>query len=454
MWGALDAGDDDAPARVLVRDGGVWLGGPLAVDDLALGAVATALLAAADLGAARSGGAAATVEVSREHVALSFHSERNALRAGRNAGAMFAPLSRFVRCRDGGWARTHANYPHHAAALRRALSLDPTAEGDAAVSELERAAAAITAETLEDGVVAEGGCAAALRSQEQWEAHPAGAAVAAQPVIRANPDAAADVPLVLDRPRSVARPAEGVRVLDLTRVIAGPVAGRTLAALGADVLRVDPPHMPELPAQHLDANPGKRSALLDLGEEAAREELLAGADVVLCGYRPGALTRYGLEPSALAERHPGLVHVSLSAWGLEGPWRERRGFDSLVQVASGIARECAAGPAAPGALPAQALDHASGHLMAAAALVGLARRARGERAPAADLSLARTAAELLRLQRPERERDACTAQADPERHRVAFADVQMIAPPGRLGGEPLRWSHGPRPYGSDAARWS
>jgi crotonobetainyl-CoA:carnitine CoA-transferase CaiB-like acyl-CoA transferase len=453
MWGALGAGDQDAPGRVLVGDDGAWLGGPLAVDDLALGAVATALLAAADLGAARSGGPAAAVAVSGEHVALSFHSERNTLLAGRAAGAMFAPLSRFVRCSGGGWARTHANYPHHAAALRRALSLDPAAEADAAVSELERAAAATTAEALEDAVVAEGGCAAALRAWEQWEAHPAGAAVAAQPLIRANPDAAAVVRLAPGRHPGAARPAAGIRVLDLTRVIAGPVAGRTLAALGADVLRVDPPQMPELPAQHLDANPGKRSSLLDLRDEDTREALLAGADVILSGYRPGALAPYGLEPSALAERHPGLVQVSLSAWGLEGPWRERRGFDSLVQVASGIAGECAAGAGAPGALPAQALDHASGHLMAAAALVGLARRVRGERAPAASLSLARTAAELLRLPRPGREHDACTGQADPERHRVAFGDVSMVAPPGTLDGEPLRWAHGPRPYGSDAAHW-
>ena len=125
-------------------------------------------------------------------------------------------------------------------------------------------------------------------------------------------------------------------MLDLTRVIAGPVAGRTLAALGAEVLRIDPPALPELPEAHLDTGPGKRSALLDLADAERREALLAGADVLLTGYRPGSLDRFGLD------RHPQLVHVSLSAWGTAGPWAGRRGFDSLVQVASGIAAACAA----------------------------------------------------------------------------------------------------------------
>ena len=167
-----------------------------------------------------------------------------------------------------------------------------------------------------------------------------------------------------------------MRVLDLTRVIAGPVAGRTLAALGAEVLRIDPPGLPELPEAHLDTGPGKRTALLDLADAERREALLAGADVLLTGYRPGALDRFGL-----AERHPDLVHVSLSAWGTSGPWAGRRGFDSLVQVASGIAAACAAPDGTPGVLPAQALDHGTGHLMAAAALRGLAARERGEAGP-------------------------------------------------------------------------
>jgi hypothetical protein len=399
-------------------------------------------VAAADLAEARGLGRPAA-SLSAEHVAVSFTSERHARVRAAPGGAGFAPLSRMVRCRDG-WARTHANYPHHEAALRRALRIEGTP------SELEAAALGMGAVELEDAVVAAGGCAAALRTESEWAGHPAGAAVA-----RATP--AGVEPRVVQpqaeqlRARcgaSAFRPALGVRVLDLTRVIAGPVAGRTLAALGAEVLRVDPPGLPELPEAHLDTGPGKRSALLDLADAGRRDALLAGADVLLTGYRPGALDRFGL-----VERHPHLVHVSLSAWGHEGPWAGRRGFDSLVQVASGIAAACAAkggrGEFTPGVLPAQALDHGTGYLMAAAALRGLAARERGEPVAAARLSLARTAAELLARPR----RDGGTRPADPDRFRVAFGDVELIAPPGALDGVPLSWSHGPRPFGRDEAAW-
>jgi crotonobetainyl-CoA:carnitine CoA-transferase CaiB-like acyl-CoA transferase len=232
-------------------------------------------------------------------------------------------------------------------------------------------------------------------------------------------------------------------VLDLTRVIAGPVAGRTLAALGAEVLRIDPPALPELPQAHLDTGPGKRSAFLDLADVERREALLAGADVLLTGYRPGALDRFGLGD------HPHLVHVSLSAWGTTGPWAGRRGFDSLVQVASGIADACVAPDGTPGVLPAQALDHGTGHLMAAAALRGLAARERGEPLMRARLSLARTATGLL-----ARSRTTTPARAaDPDRFRVAFGDVSLIGPPGSLDGVPLAWAHGPHALGSDEPRW-
>jgi crotonobetainyl-CoA:carnitine CoA-transferase CaiB-like acyl-CoA transferase len=410
-----------------------WFGGPLDVDGLAVDAVSEALQAAAELAEARGLGRPA-VSVSAEHVAVSFVSERHARVGGEPSGAGFAPLSRMVRCRDG-WARTHANYPHHEAALRRALGIE------ADVAQLEAAAAERSAVELETAIVAAGGCAAALRTEAEWRADPAGAAVAAAESAVPRPEAE----LARTRRREgAARPAAGLRVLDLTRVIAGPVAGRTLAALGADVLRIDPPALPELPEAHLDTGPGKRSAVLDLADGERREALLAGADVLLTGYRPGALDRF-----RLGDRHPHLVHVSLSAWGTSGPWAARRGFDSLVQVASGIAAACAAPDGTPGVLPAQALDHGTGHRMAAAALRALAARERGEPVVPARLSLARTAAELL-----ARPRTTAPARSpDPDRFRVAFGDISLIAPPGALDGVPLAWAHGPRPLGSDEPCW-
>jgi crotonobetainyl-CoA:carnitine CoA-transferase CaiB-like acyl-CoA transferase len=433
-WSAL--GGEPAMLETLdITRRDAWLGGPLAVDELAVAAVASALIAAAELSSARGAGRP-SIKLDAEHVALSFRSERHVRIGGKPRPAGFAPLSRFVRCADGGWARTHCNYPHHAAALCKALGIEPTVEA------LEAAAARRGAEELENAVVAAGGCAAALRTADRWASHPAGRAAAAAPLVEWG--RAHSAPTLRDRP---------IRVLDLTRVIAGPVAGRTLAALGAEVLRVDPPHLPELPEQHIDTGPGKRAAVLDLADGPRREALLAGADVVLIGYRPGALTRFGITPDALAARHPGLVQVSLCAWGFTGPWANRRGFDSLFQVASGIAGACAAPDGTPGALPAQALDHATGHLMAATALRGLAGRARGEPVAPARLSLARTAAALLATTRPQRAATAATGAADPERHRVTFDEISLIAPPGALDGVALRWPHGPRPLGGDPPSW-
>jgi hypothetical protein len=474
LWGALGGAAQELE-RVRVSDRCAWLGGALAVDELALGAVSSALLAAGQLARAR-GREAPEVELSGEHVALSFHSERHVLLDGRPAGGGFAPLSRFVRCAGGGWARTHGNYPHHAAALARALGFDPGLQGEDALRALQSRALELDAVALEDAVAEADGCAAAVRGAEQWRAHPAGRAAGADPLVAweehgahgasasggaggAGRAAGAEDSRKLPALGDPTRPAAGVRVLELTRVIAGPVAGRTLAALGAEVLRVDPPALPELEAQHLDSDPGKRSALLDLADAERREALLAGADVVLIGYRPGSLDRFDMRPEQLAARHPQLVQVWLSAWGAGGPWAARRGFDSLVQAASGIAMECAGangegdGDGTPGALPAQALDHATGHMMAAAALVGLARRERGQSASAARLSLARTAHELLSAPRRPPGESEPVGRADPDRHRVSFGELSLIAPPGRLNGVELGWSRGPTPFGRDAPRW-
>jgi CoA-transferase family III len=432
---------------------GRWLGGPLAVDELALGSAAVALLSAAELAAARTGRRPA-VSLSAEHVALSFRSERHLLVGGTSSGSPFAPLSRMLRCADGRWARTHGNYPHHAAALAGALGFDLTGEDARDVTALEVAAATSDAVALEEAVIAAGGCAAALRSRGAWAEHPAGRSVASQPLIAWDHDLGLRPRRALPSCASSARPCDGIRVLDLTRVIAGPVAGRTLAALGAEVLRVDPPALPELRLQHLDTGPGKRSAIVDLADADRREALLAAADVVLIGYRPGALDRFGLGSEQLARRHPQLVQVRLSAWGAAGPWARRRGFDSLVQVATGIAAACADADGAPGVLPAQALDHATGHLAAAAALRGLLRRATGEPIAPARLSLARTAQTLLDLPRPARSTAPETELADARSHRVAFGEIELIGPPGALDGEPLRWDHGPRPLGGDDATWA
>jgi crotonobetainyl-CoA:carnitine CoA-transferase CaiB-like acyl-CoA transferase len=369
-WAAL--GGDPLPEDALRVAGATGLAGPLPVPDLAVGAVAAQLLAACERRGRRL-----AVELDAGAVGASFRSERHARQGGAPLGSGFAPLSRFWRTADG-WLRLHGNYPHH-----RAAALAVLGDGDPAA-----AIAAWRAEDLETAVVEAGGAAAAVRSRGGWAAHPQGAAVDRLPLLSLT--RVAD-----DPPRDVAL--DGLRVLDLTRVIAGPVATRTLASHGADVLRLDSPRLPEDPAGLLETGPGKRHAVVDLASRSGRataEELLAGADVVVQGYRPGALDAFGLDPASLCERHPHLTVVRLRAWGAGGPWEGRRGFDSLVQAASGIADTLATADG-PGALPAQALDHGTGHLAAAAALRALTRRRAEGGVWSAELSLAQTAHRLL-----------------------------------------------------------
>jgi crotonobetainyl-CoA:carnitine CoA-transferase CaiB-like acyl-CoA transferase len=393
------------PAPDVEVTGTTGLAGPLPVPDLAVGVVAAQLLAARLLAPGDP------VRVDAAHVGLAFRSERYAAVDGRPVGPGFHPLSRFWPTADG-WLRLHANYPHHRAAALRVLGEDVGAT-----------ALAWPAEELESAVVAAGGAAGAVRTAGAWAASPQGRAVAAAPLVRLRRTA--------DGPVRAAS-AAGLRVLDLTRVIAGPVATRTLASHGADVLRIDSPRLPDDPGSLVDTGPGKRHAQLDLAAAVDRrtvEDLLATADVVVQGYRPGALARFGLDPAALAERHPHLVVVSLSAWGTEGPWAQRRGFDSLVQAATGIALECGS-PEVPGVLPAQALDHATGHLAAATVLAGVARRRDEGGGWHGELSLARTAHELLAA--PRRPEDG--EQADPARYLLSLPSaegtVTVVAPPG------------------------
>ena len=249
-------------------------------------------------------------------------------------------------------------------------------------------------------------------------------------------------------------------MLDLTRVLAGPVATRFLAGLGAEVLRLDPPDWDE-PGVLPDVTLGKRCARLDLGADeghAAFERLLSDADVLVHGYRPDALAKMGFGADVRQALCPGLVDVSLDAYGWSGPWKGRRGFDSLVQMSSGIA---AAGMTRlrkekPFPLPVQALDHACGYLMAAAALIGLARRRDNGIGSISRLSLARVAA--LLISGPEGDPAASIAPAGgadyaPEIELTGWGPAQRLISPVTIGGAPLSWKHAAGPLGAARAAW-
>lgn len=374
-----------SPESVIVTGVPSGLPARLPVGDTAVACVGTALAAAVGLQHQRTGTRSAA-HLDAGHVAAAARSEQLVRVAGEDFGNGFAPLSRFWPAADG-WVRTHANYAWHREALLRALGTtdDPDAVGSA-ISDRR-------AEDVEQAVVAAGGVAAAVRSVRSWRRHEHGRLTFGEPLVRGS---------VVDgappRRREPAElPAAGLRVLDLTRVIAGPVATRYLAALGADVLRVDPPHRPELPLHRYDGLQGKCSSVLDARTPDGLDrlhDLLDGADVVVHGYRPGALAGFGIDVDTLAERHPGLVVVSVSAWG-RGPWAARRGFDSVVQAACGIAMVESPDGERPGRLPCQLLDHGTGYLAAAAALEGVRRQSTTGGTHGFELALAATAAWLL-----------------------------------------------------------
>jgi CoA-transferase family III len=421
----------------------------LAVEDVAIACAGAALLAAAELHVQRGGAAPGSARLDRGHLAAAVRSEAYLRVNGEPAGAGFAPLSRFWQAADG-WVRTHANYPWHREALLHALGTQADRDSVAA------AIAELRAREVEDLVVGAGGVAAEVRDEAAWLAEPAGQAVATARLVEGGP--IGDAP---PRRRAAGtRPASGVRVLDLTRVIAGPTATRYLAALGADVLRLDPPDRPELPLHARDGLLGKRSALLDLGtpDGAGRlHDLLSGTDVLVHGYRPHALDRFALTPGALAERHPGLVVVSLSAWGSRGPWGARRGFDSIVQAACGIATAESADGQRPGAMPCQLLDHGTGYLCAAAALRALAGQAARGGSYHCELSLARTARWLLAQPREVAEARQIPAD-DGERSWLTTVEsgdgpVTTVAPLGRFDEDGFTWPGALSRYGGDRAAW-
>ena len=451
IWQAVE-GDPAALAHVRFQGQGA-LASVFEVTPLAAASMAAAGLAAATLEQALHGlDLTPTVTVDRRLASMWF-----ALSVRPQGWALppaWDAVAGDYRCADG-WIRLHTNAPAHRAA---ALSVLGVPAERAAVAAAVRA---WPAEALESAVVAQGGCAAALRSARQWQAHPQGQAVQSTPLLERQ----AGLPAATPGWQPVrSRPLQGLRVLDLTRILAGPVATRLLAALGAEVLRIDPPGWDE-PSLAPEVTLGKRCARLDLKSPdglARFHDLLRGADVLVHGYRSDALEALGLGAAQRQACRPGLVDVSLDAYGFTGPWARRRGFDSLVQMSIGVAdagRPTRDDDTPPVPLPVQALDHATGYLLACAALRGLTRRLQQGQGSQWRASLARTG-QLLQERpsanpaaalAPETEADLlptpeATAWGPARRLRPALSidglTLQQALPAGPLGSSPARWHDG------------
>ena len=463
--------DAASPMQVLADLWSIGEGEPVAIERVTLtgadpalpssfcvGAAAQATIAAAGLAATevwrqrtRRGQA---VAVDMRHAAVEFRSERYMRLDGKQPAPLWDRIAGAYATGDGRKVRIHTNFPHHRDGILKLLGCD---YDRAAV---QKALLKWQAETFESAAAEAGLVATMMRTPAEWAAHPQGRTVADLPLMEIMQIGEAPPARLPSQPE---RPLSGVRVLDLTRVIAGPVCGRTLAAHGADVMRVTAPHLPGLHDLDIDMGRGKLSAAIDLRATDDREwlrMLIREAHILVQAYRPGALAARGFSPEALAEMRPGIIVVTLSAYGHAGLWARRRGFDSLVQNACGInvAEAEAAGVPAPKELPAQALDHAAGYLMAFGAQMALKRKLSEGGSWHVRVSLAQTAHWLTGLGRLANG-FAC---AEPTGEEVAALSGAMATPFGELtflthaavlSETPAAWTRPPVPLGTHAPVW-
>jgi crotonobetainyl-CoA:carnitine CoA-transferase CaiB-like acyl-CoA transferase len=455
LW--LDAGLPPAALADASFDGPPVLPSSFAVDTAAQASIGAAALAAVEIRRARTGLGQSVRVGTREAAA-----ECSAFLSidGRVPEA-WDPMSGLYPCGADlgapGHVRIHANFAHH---RRGALALLGLQDGPAlGKADVAHALRRWRAQDFEQAAADAGMVVSALRSFDEWDDHAQAEALRGEPLIGIT--RIGDAPATPWTAQTAdAAPLAGVRVLDLTRILAGPVAGRTLAAHGADVMLVNSPMLPNIEAIAATSL-GKRSVLVDLdgaGGIDTLATLVRGADVFMQGYRPGGLAARGFGPQALASLRPGIVCVSLCAYGFSGPWSGRRGFDSLVQTATGFnhAEGAAAGALAePRALPVQILDYAAGFLMAFGAQVALLRRAQEGGSWQVQVSLARTGLWLRSLGRdpsrlvlPKPDLSGLMAGFDTGYGRLVTAPHAAA-----LSQTPARWARPSRPPGSDAPHW-
>jgi crotonobetainyl-CoA:carnitine CoA-transferase CaiB-like acyl-CoA transferase len=414
--------------------------------------IAASGLAASQIWKLRSG-EAQDVTVDMRHAAIECRSERYLRVGGKPPPPAWDAIAGIYKTRDRRFVRLHTNFPHHRNAVCKVLNCKPERD------EVQAALMQWDGEAFETTAYAAGGVVALMRPHDEWSALPHAKRLAELPLISIEKigDAAPKPWPKGDRPLA------GIRVLDLSRVIAGPVAGRTLAAHGADVLLISGPDLPAIPWLTIDTGRGKLTSFVELKSEQGRgglRDLLATADIFSQGYRPRALAALGFSPEDAATINPGIVYVSLSAYGHGGPWAERRGFDSLVQTATGFnhAEGQAAGTDGPKELPAQMLDHATGYLMAFGAMMAKARQAREGGSWHVRVSLAQTGRWLWNLGRVADGLNASDLTGElvtPFIEEVAsgFGPLRSVTHSAILSKTSAFWARPAMPLGSHPPAW-
>jgi crotonobetainyl-CoA:carnitine CoA-transferase CaiB-like acyl-CoA transferase len=420
-------------------------------------AAAQASIAAAGLAAARiwqwRSGQSQKVAVDMRHAVVECRSERYLRVDGKPPPPAWDAIAGVYKTRGQRFVRLHTNFPQHRDAVCKVLDCKP--ERDAVQAALMQ----WDAEAFETAAYAAGGVVSMMRSHDEWSASPHAKALAGLPLLSIE-----KIGEAAPKPWPEGdRPLAGLRVLDLSRVIAGPVAGRTLAAHGADVLLISGPDLPAIPWLSIDTGRGKLTSFVELKSEQGRETLrglLAQADIFSQGYRPKSIAALGFSPEEAATINPGIVYVSLSAYGHSGPWAERRGFDSLVQTSTGFnhAEGQAAGVDGPRELPAQMLDHATGYLMAFGAMMAKARQSREGGSWLVRVSLAQTGRWLWNLGRVAdgfvtEDLKGETVKPFVEEIPSGFGPLRSVTHAAELSKTPAFWARPAMPLGSHEPQW-
>ena len=429
----------------------------LHVGDAGAATIAASGLAAAHLWEVR-GGPKQTVSVDVRHAGAAMRSGHYMKLGDGVLSPAHNSIMGFYPTKDGRWSYLHCNFPNHRAVALKVLGVQEDREAVA------KAVLNWTAADLEEAIIANKGAGGMVRTAEEWKRHPQGIVVAGLPLLEIVKvgDSKPEPPPAGDRPLS------GIRVVDITRVLAGPTCARTLAEHGADVMKISAAHLPNLGYQEWDTGHGKLNAQLDMRDPAQLETLrglIRDADVFSQGYRPGSLGARGLSPEELVKLRPGLVCVSLSAFSHAGPWASRRGFDTVVQAVSGMTlRQGELFPGkepGPQFYPLSAIDYCTGYLMAFGTMVALARRATEGGSWLVRISLAQVGKWLVDLgELPATSLKGIPAEFDKEElerwsttSQTPSGPLRHLAPVAQLSKTPGYWARPSVPLGHHKPVW-